>query len=167
MSIDTELLSTASFFSEKIMKIRKEISSSTPSLVSVTPVQLHKTNVAIMSKFNPVNHKTLEVVVHLNPLRPVTCCLESSDKHDSRFNHDCGKMTVLFLLDLSTAFNTVDHDRHVDRLEKYVDLSGTVLKWLKSYVKDRDYFESIDNSTSKQIKMTWRSPGVDPRASPV
>lgn len=38
-------------------------------------------------------------------------------------------------------------------LENRVELSGTVLKWLNSYLQDRNYFVSIDNNLSEQTKM--------------
>ncbi|CAB4024165.1 Hypothetical predicted protein, partial [Paramuricea clavata] len=44
---------------------------------------------------------------------------------------------VLVLLDLSPAFDTIDHDILLDRLCNRYDLSGVVLDWLKSYLCDR------------------------------
>ena len=43
-----------------------------------------------------------------------------------------GKTSVLMLLDLSTAFDTVDHSILQHRLEHCVGLSGIVISWLKS-----------------------------------
>ena len=71
---------------------------------------------------------------------------------------DNGKISVLVLLDLSATFDTGDHNILLDRLDNWVELSGTVLNWFESYLKDRDYFVSIGNNTSEQAKITCGVP---------
>ena len=78
--------------------------------------------------------------------------------NDIHLNTDSGKISVLVLLDLSAAFDTVDHDILLDRLENWVGLSGSVLKWFESYLKNRDYFVSIGNYTSEHTNMTCGVP---------
>ncbi len=56
-----------------------------------------------------------------------------------RFNFDSGKISVLVLLDLSAAFDTVNHSILLERLENWVRLSGMVLKWFRSYLEGRGY----------------------------
>ena len=48
-----------------------------------------------------------------------------------------GKIVVLSLLDLTAAFDTVDHDILLKRLEITYGLSGTILAWLRTYVEGR------------------------------
>ena len=74
--------------------------------------------------------------------------------NDIHLNTDSGRITVLVLLDLSAAFDTVDHNILLDRLENWLGLSGSVLNWFESYVKGRDYFVSVGNYTSEQTEMT-------------
>ncbi|KAM4741310.1 histone deacetylase 11 isoform 2-T2 [Anableps anableps] len=77
---------------------------------------------------------------------------------DIHTNTDCGRTTVLVLLDLSAAFDTVDYDILLKQLESLVGLSGTVLSWFKSYLKNGDFFVSMGNFSSEQTKVTWGVP---------
>ena len=44
------------------------------------------------------------------------------------------KISCLCLLDLSAAFNTIDHDTLITRLSSWFDIRGSVLSWFKSYL---------------------------------
>ena len=52
-----------------------------------------------------------------------------------------GKVT---LLDLSAAFDTIDHSILLQRLHRYFGISGPALRWFKSYFSDR--YQSINIS---------------------
>ncbi len=52
--------------------------------------------------------------------------------NDIHLNTDSGRISVLVLLDLSAAFNTVDHNILLDWLENRVGRSHTVLNWLNT-----------------------------------
>jgi len=47
---------------------------------------------------------------------------------------DSGQLTALCLLDLTAAFDTVDHDLLLLRLERQFDLRGVVLQWFRTYL---------------------------------
>ncbi len=48
----------------------------------------------------------------------------------------------LVLLDLSAAFDTIDHNILLNILENFVAISGSALTWFKSYLSDRHQFDS-------------------------
>ncbi len=56
---------------------------------------------------------------------------------------DSGATSVLILLDLRAAFDTVDHSLLLTCLERMFGVSGTALKWLQSYFTDRSQFVSM------------------------
>ena len=52
---------------------------------------------------------------------------------------DSGQMSALCLLDLTAAFDTVDHELLLARLERTFGVRGRVLTWRKSYLTGRTY----------------------------
>ena len=63
-------------------------------------------------------------------------------------NMDNGKVTALTLLDLSAAFDTIDHSALLERLHVHFSISGTVFQWFKSYISNRQQRVHIDGSLS-------------------
>ena len=50
---------------------------------------------------------------------------------------DEGKLSVVVLLDLSAAFDTIDHDTLLHRLQHAFSIQGTLLSWFRSYLTKR------------------------------
>ena len=75
-----------------------------------------------------------------------------------RLNTDEKKLSVLVLLDLSAAFDTVYHDILLDRLEHWVGLSSAVLKWFRSYLTGRKFYLAMDEHSSDTIDLTCDVP---------
>jgi len=50
---------------------------------------------------------------------------------------DRGDFAALVLLDLSAAFDTVDHDILLQRLQTSFGIRGTAVKWFQSYLTSR------------------------------
>ena len=59
----------------------------------------------------------------------------------------CG--TILVLLDLSAAFDTIDHATLLTLLREKFGLHGTVLQWFKSYLSNRTSSVTIDGESSR------------------
>ena len=63
--------------------------------------------------------------------------------NDLRESADKNMVSVLLLLDLTAAFDTIDHTILIQRLEHWVGLSGTALSWFHSYLTSRKYFVNL------------------------
>ena len=68
------------------------------------------------------------------------------------------RVTLLVLLDLSAAFDTVDHDVLHNRLSTYFGIKGTALKWFESYLSNRRQRVSIEGVTSKLFDLDFGVP---------
>ena len=61
---------------------------------------------------------------------------------------DSKQNVMLILLDLSAAFDTIDHDIMLERLEDNCGVTGKCLDWLRSYFSERTQEVSIDGCSS-------------------
>lgn len=59
-----------------------------------------------------------------------------------------GSPSLLLLLDLSAAFDTVDHNILLHHLQSVVGLSGTTLSWFQSYLAGRLEYVALGQSQS-------------------
>ena len=71
---------------------------------------------------------------------------------------DNGNVTVLLLLDLSAAFDTVCHSILINQLEKRVGIKGKALGWFKSYLENRQQCVNINNTKSKSCALKFGVP---------
>ena len=62
---------------------------------------------------------------------------------------DAGEEVALVLLDLSSAYDTIDHVCLIDRLERRFEISSKVLTWIESYLSQREQVVSINGASSK------------------
>ncbi len=58
-----------------------------------------------------------------------------------------GSLSLLLLLDLSSAFDTISHDFLISRLSA-VGISGTALSWFSSYLLQRQFYISVQDFRS-------------------
>ena len=63
---------------------------------------------------------------------------------------DQSDVSALCLLDLTAAFDTVDHDLML-RLERQFDIRGVVLQWFSSYLSDRTFQVVFRSGTSSVV----------------
>ena len=68
-------------------------------------------------------------------------------------NMDRQCVTLLVLLDLSAAFDTVDHAILIHRLSTEFDVTGPVLNWFTSYLSNRSQRVSMDGVLSEKFNL--------------
>ncbi len=78
--------------------------------------------------------------------------------NDLKIDSDSHKVSVLVLLDLSAAFDTVDHGILLQRLERCVGIKGTALRWLSSYLTHRSYSVSVGDFKSDKVSISHGVP---------
>jgi Reverse transcriptase (RNA-dependent DNA polymerase) len=71
---------------------------------------------------------------------------------------DSGKPTVLLSLDISAAFDMLDHDRLLNHATELFGLSGQVINWLESYLTGRTSYVSIGNCCSSTVNCSTGVP---------
>ncbi len=68
--------------------------------------------------------------------------------NDLLLSSDHGCISLLVLLDLSAAFDMIDHNILLNRLENSVGISGSALVWFKSYLSDCHQFIAVNEEES-------------------
>ena len=72
---------------------------------------------------------------------------------DILLNTDQQKVTQLVLIDLSSAFDTVDHEILLNIMNCSFGVSGTALNWFSSYLQSRSQCIVINDTKSEQFKL--------------
>ena len=116
----------------------------------------------LLNNYRPIsNTPFLDKLLEKVALTQLNVHIEDNDLHSTyqsgyKKNHSCetallkmtndtmtsienNNMVSLVLLDLSAAFDTIDHDILVNRLNMDFGISGNVLKWLISYLTGRTF----------------------------
>ena len=69
-----------------------------------------------------------------------------------------GDVVILLLLDLSAAFDTIDHNILVQRLMNDFGITDTALQWLESYLEGRSFSVNINQALSDAICLLFGVP---------
>ena len=65
---------------------------------------------------------------------------------------------LLVLLDLSAAFDTIDHTILISRMQSALGIHGAALSWIQSYLSDRTQAVMIDGHVSVSDNLTYGVP---------
>ncbi len=79
-------------------------------------------------------------------------------QNDILMELDKAKVVMLVLLDLSAAFDTIDHEILLKRLSRWCGINGTALKWFQLYLKERTQTVSVGSSHSKYKTLKYGVP---------
>ena len=79
-------------------------------------------------------------------------------RNDILFNMNRRHVTLLVFLDLSAAFDTIDHLTLLDRLRDKFGIDGVVLEWFRSYLTDRSQQVIIGSDRSRPMDVHYGVP---------
>ena len=110
-------------------------------------IQDHMSKAGLFEKMQSAyrsNHSTETALVRV--MNDLLCAVDKKQK------------VGLVLLDLSAAFDTVNHAVLLERLRESMGIEGTALQWFESYLSDRFQSVSVSGVTSDRFKLTTGVP---------
>ena len=81
-----------------------------------------------------------------------------SIKNEIHLSLERGEHTALVLLDLSVAFDTIDHNILLGYLKSWFGLGGTILEWFVSYLSNHCQAIKIGSTLSELSKLIYGVP---------
>ena len=153
------------------LSISQGMFPTTEKIVEVKPTLKGKLDVQKLESYRPITNasflaKVIEIVVknqlceHLERLNVIPDQQSAYREHHSVETTLCGIMDdmlgcldegrcgILVLLDLSAAFDTVDHELLIKDLI-YMAIEGVALEWFKSYLSERKQYVTINGKISE------------------
>ncbi len=71
---------------------------------------------------------------------------------------DQGFISLLVLLDLNVASDTINHDILIDQLQNYTGIQRQALRWFRSYLSDRYHFVNLNGEASQLSTVKYGVP---------
>lgn len=71
---------------------------------------------------------------------------------------DSGDSAIHLLFDLTSEFDTIDHNILLSRLEHVVGIKGTALEWFRSYLTDRTFSVRLNDIDSSSVPLPFGIP---------
>jgi len=71
---------------------------------------------------------------------------------------DDSKSAVLIGLDLSAAFDTIEHDIMIKRMETMFGITGTALRWFGTYLREREQYVVVGGERSARTRCEFGVP---------
>ena len=75
--------------------------------------------------------------------------------NDALWKRECGKVTILTAMDLSAAFDTVDHDILLNILHDHFGLTGTAMNWFDSYLRPHSFVVTVQKARSSERDLAF------------
>ncbi len=74
--------------------------------------------------------------------------------NDLMFSVDEGKSVIIVLFDLSQAFNTINNELLLHRLQTHLEITGNALAWFQSYLQNHKQTVTVlsGSSTKRDLK---------------
>ena len=146
----------ADYFHEKIsvihqnLNIRLQSADLTPCPDEVCSTELHEFSMVSEEEVRGFALKSLRKSCSLDPLPALVIkqCFDILQAIDKR------QSVILLLLDLSAAFDTVDHSTLLSRLSTSFGIKGTVLAWFQSYLTSRQQYVRVAECKSSLRSLT-------------
>ena len=79
-------------------------------------------------------------------------------QNDIAASMNSGQAVTRTLLDLSAAFDTINHDILFNSLRDWFGVDGTMLRWIKSYLSNRKQKVKLGNSFSDAFSLPYGVP---------
>ena len=118
-----------------------------------------------LTKFKMLTEQDVKSLMHLYPANQSSYRKNYSTetallrvKNDILLNMNKQHVTLLVLLDLSAAFDTVDHNVLLSRLHSKFGISGTALEWFRSYLNGRSQRVMVQGNLSQSLNLDFGVP---------